>query len=106
MPSLDFRRRLANLIPMDASNDILIVPLALQAQVKAAAAEDHRNPIDLVGEAVERYLWERRWFRGSDVHAKVAQGLESLRQGKGLDGESVMAELIAELDGPGHSGAA
>jgi site-specific DNA recombinase len=25
-------------------------------------------------------------------------GLESLRQGKGLDGESVMAELIAELD--------
>ena len=30
---------------------------------------------------------------------KIAQGLESLRQGKGLDGESVMAELIAELDG-------
>jgi hypothetical protein len=34
------------------------------------------------------------------VHTKIAQGLESLRQGKGLDGESVMAELIAELDGP------
>jgi hypothetical protein len=33
------------------------------------------------------------------VHAKIAQGLESLRQSKGFDGESVMAELIAELDG-------
>jgi hypothetical protein len=49
---------------------------------------------------VERYLSERRWFRRDEVHAKIAQGLESLRQGKGLDGESVMAELIAELDGP------
>jgi hypothetical protein len=90
---------------MDASNDTLIVPPALQAQVKAAAAEEHRNPVDLVGEAVERYLWERRWFRKDDVHAKIVQGLESLGEGKGLDGESAMAELMAELDGPGHHGA-
>jgi hypothetical protein len=55
---------------------------------------------ELVGEAVERYLSERRWFRRGEVHAKIAQGLESLRQGKGLDGESVMAELMAELDAP------
>jgi len=90
---------------MDTGNDTLIVPPALQAQVKAAAAEEHRNPADLVGEAVERYLWERRWFRRDDVHTKIAEGLESLRQGKGLDGESVMAELIAELDDQGHPGA-
>ena len=71
---------------MDTGNDTLIVPPALQAQVKAAAAEGDRNPAD-------------------DVHAKIAEGLESLRQGKGLDGESVMAELIAELDDQGHPGA-
>jgi hypothetical protein len=80
---------------MEVSNT-LIVPPGLQAQVKAAAAEEHRAPGELVGEAVERYLSERRWFR---------RDLESLRQGKGLDGDTVMAELIAELDGPGLTGA-
>lgn len=45
-------------------------------------------------------LSERRWFRKDEVHTKIAEGLESLRQGKGLDGEAVMAELLAELDGP------
>ena len=30
----------------------------------------------------------------------IELGWDSLRQGKGLDGESVIAELIAELDGP------
>jgi hypothetical protein len=43
-------------------------------------------------------LRERRWFRKDEVHSKIAQGLESLRQG--LDGETVMAELIAEFDAP------
>jgi hypothetical protein len=33
-----------------------------------------------------------------EVHAKIARGLESLRQGEGLDGETVVAELLAELD--------
>jgi len=76
------------------------IPPGLLAEIEAAAAEEHRPVRELVGEAVERYLSQRRWFRGDDVHAKIAQGLESLRQGKGLDGESVMAELIAELDAP------
>jgi predicted component of type VI protein secretion system len=79
--------------------DALISP-GLLAEIEAAAAEERRPARELVGEAVERYLSERRWFRRGEVHAKIAQGLESLRQGKGLDGESVMAELIAELDGP------
>ena len=91
---------------MEVCNDTLIVPPALQAKVKAAAAEEHRAPDELVGEAVERYLWERRWFRKDDVQTKIAQGLESLRQGRGLDGESVMADLIAELDGPDFTGPA
>jgi len=77
-----------------------LIPPGLLAKIEAAAAEEHRPVRELVGEAVERYLSERRWFRRDEVHAKIAQGLESLRQGKGLDGESVMAELIAELDAP------
>jgi predicted transcriptional regulator len=77
--------------------DTLVAPALLPA-IEAAAKEEHRAPRDLVTEAVERYLSERRWFRKDEVHAKIARGLESLRQGKGLDGETVMAELIAELD--------
>jgi antitoxin ParD1/3/4 len=80
-----------------------LVPTGLLPKIRAAAAEEHRAPSDLVGEAIERYLSERRWFRKDKVHAKIAQGLESLRQGKGLDGEAVMAELIAELDASEHA---
>jgi len=83
----------------DSKSDTL-VPSGLLPEIHAAAAEEHRAPGELVGEAVERYLSERRWFRKDEVHGKIAQGLESLRQGKGLDGETVMAELIAELDTP------
>lgn len=80
-----------------ASSDSLI-PAELLPAIEAAADEEHRAPRDLVVEAVERYLTERRWFRKDEAHQKVARGLESLRQGKGLDGEAVMAELMAELD--------
>ena len=79
--------------------DTLIPPDLLHA-VQTAAEEEDRTPRDLLTEAVERYLSERRWFRKDGVHAKIAQGLESLRQGKALDGEPAMAELLAELDGP------
>jgi predicted transcriptional regulator len=78
----------------------ILVPSNLLPEIQAAAEEEHRAPGELVGEAVERYLSERRWFCKDEVHAKIAQGLESLRQGKGLDGETVMAELLAELDVP------
>jgi hypothetical protein len=77
-----------------------LVALELLPAIRAAAEEEGRAPRDLVTEAVERYLSERRWFRKDEVHAKIAQGLESLRQGRGLDGEIVMAELLAELDAP------
>lgn len=77
-----------------------LVPPGLLSELQTAAEEEHRAPGELVGEAVERYLLERRWFRKDEVHTKIAQGLESLRQGKGLDGEAVMAELLADLDAP------
>jgi hypothetical protein len=83
----------------DATSDSL-VPSGLLPEIQAAAREEHRAPGELVGEAIERYLRERRWFRKDEVHSKIAQGLDSLRQGKGLYGETVMAELIAELDAP------
>lgn len=41
------------------------VPAALIPEIKAAAEEEHREPSQLVGEAVTRYLAERRLF-GSD----------------------------------------
>jgi predicted transcriptional regulator len=75
-----------------------LVPPRLIAEIRAAAEEEHRTPSELVEEAVERYLAERRLFHVDDVHAKIAQGLESLRQGKGRDGEAAMAQLLAELD--------
>jgi antitoxin ParD1/3/4 len=77
-----------------------LVPSSLLPEIQAAAEEEHRAPGELVGEAIERYLSERRWFRKDEIHMKIAEGLESLRQGKGLDGEAVMAELIAQLDAP------
>ena len=80
-----------------------LIPPDLLAEIEAAASEERRPARELVGEAIERYLSQRRWFRCDEVHAKIAQGLESLRQGKGLDGESVMAELIAELDATHHA---
>jgi len=83
----------------ERSPESLISP-GLLAEIEAAAADEHRPPRELVGEAVERYLSERRWFRPDEAHAKIAQGLTSLREGKGVDGETVMAELLAELDAP------
>jgi hypothetical protein len=77
-----------------------LIPAALLPEILAAAKEEHRAPRDLVGEAIERYLSQRRWFRKEEVHEKIAQGIESLRQGKSIDGETVIAELLAELDAP------
>ena len=80
------------------TNSAELVPDDLMPALEQAAQEEHRSPRELVGEALERYLAERRYFRSDEVHRKIAQGLESLRQGKGLDGEAVIAELLAELD--------
>jgi metal-responsive CopG/Arc/MetJ family transcriptional regulator len=83
----------------ETTSDTLIPP-ELLPEIRAAAAEEHRPPSDLVGDAIKQYLSERRWFRKDDVHAKIAKGLESIRRSKGLDGEAVIAEMLAALDGP------
>ena len=41
--------------------DALTLPLALAKEVKAAAQEERRPAEDVLRDAVERYLSERRW---------------------------------------------
>jgi hypothetical protein len=40
-----------------------LVPPRLLPEIQAAAEEDHRAPDELVGEALEIYLKNRRWRR-------------------------------------------
>jgi predicted transcriptional regulator len=77
-----------------------LIPAELIPAIQAAAEEEHRSAQELVGDAIERYLAERRFYSRDEVHAKIAAGLKSLRDGKAIDGEAAMAELLAELDGP------
>jgi metal-responsive CopG/Arc/MetJ family transcriptional regulator len=60
-----------------------LIPPGLLAEIEAAAAEERRPARELVGEAVERYLSERRWFRRDEVHAKIAQGAGIAAAGQG-----------------------
>jgi hypothetical protein len=41
--------------------DTLVLPPALAKEVRAAAEEEHRQAGDVLRDAVERYLRERRW---------------------------------------------
>jgi predicted transcriptional regulator len=43
------------------STDTLTLPPALAAEVEAAAAEESRPAIEILRDAVEHYLKERRW---------------------------------------------
>jgi hypothetical protein len=99
--------------------------------VEAAAIDERRTVDDLVRDLIARGLNERRWRlhaareheRGlamglpdedvplTDEHrravrAKIARGVQSLRDGKGADGESFMAAMdaeLAELEQQGHN---
>jgi hypothetical protein len=46
-----------------ASASDTLVPPGLLPEILAAADEDHRDPGELVGEAIEIYLKNRRWRR-------------------------------------------
>ncbi len=105
-------------------NAPLVLPPALLAEVEAAADEEHRPVADVLCDLVEHGLSERRWqaHTGKElqrarelglpdadddqsmtdeyrqtIREKIAQGLQSLREGKGIDGEAFMAEMDAEL---------
>lgn|SRR5258708_7484371 len=65
-----------------------LVPSRLIPEVRATAEEDHRAPDELVGEAVETYLKNRRWRR------LVERGQARARE-LGLS-EADLPRLIAE----------
>lgn len=66
----------------------LNIPPTLLEQVKAAAAEEHRPMEEVLCEAVERYLRERRWQK------LFVYGEERARE-LGLSGSDI-PRLIAE----------
>ncbi len=99
---------------MDTILDSLLLPPALQTEVEALAAEEHRPAVDVLRELVERGLEARRWKAYLEADAggsaqlpsdeyrqvlrdKIARGMKSLRDGEGADGEAFMARMDAEL---------
>ena len=46
----------------------------------------------------QQILDELKAIRKDGVRKKIAEGLQSLRQGKAVDGEAVFARIDAELD--------
>jgi Arc/MetJ-type ribon-helix-helix transcriptional regulator len=108
--------------PTGESNSFVLPP-ALLAEVEAAADEEHRPVADVVRELVEQGLSERRWKAHSEqelrrarelglpdaddqpmsdeyrqtLREKIAQGMESARQGRLVDGDAVFARIKAEM---------
>jgi hypothetical protein len=104
-------------------NHSFILPPALLAEVEAAANEEHRPVDDVLRDLVAQGLSERRWKAHSDqelrharelglpdvddqpmsdkyrqtIREKIAQGMESARQGKLVDGDAVFARIKAEM---------
>lgn len=55
----------------------------------------YNSASEVVREALR--LMEERDLRKEEIQKKIAQGLASLQQGKGVDGETVFARIEAEL---------
>ena len=116
---------------MKPARDIaMAIPPTLMAKIRNAANEEHRSATDVLRDALELYLEARQWRQHSDhelacaralglpddeavsttqyrhtIRDKIAQGLRSLREGKGADGEAFFARLDAqfeELERQGH----
>jgi len=79
------------------SENSVSMPPSLLAEVQAAAREEHREADELVRDAVQRYLKDRRWQRliaygheqarklgltEQDVPRLIAEYREEKRQGK------------------------
>jgi hypothetical protein len=104
------------------SDTDLTIPPALAAEVQAAADDEHRPAAEIVRDTLEGYLENRRWLlreqdaqqareRGlpdndlpltsehrQTMRAKIAQGVRSLRAGKGTDGEALFAKMDADFE--------
>jgi antitoxin ParD1/3/4 len=62
----------------------------------------YNSASEVVREALR--LMEERDLRREEIRKQIAQGLMSLQQGKGVDGEAVFARIEAELDGLEQAG--
>jgi hypothetical protein len=105
-----------------AGNIPLILPAALLAEVEAAADEEHRPVAEVLRDLVERGLGMRRWQARAEKERqrarelglpeddgpttdeyrqtlcrKIAQGVQSLREGKLTDGKKFTAQMDVEL---------
>jgi len=104
------------------SDTSLTIPPALAAEIQAAANDEHRPAVEVVRDALEGYLENRRWQQRErdlqqardlglpdddlpltpeyrqTMHDKIAQGVRSLRAGRGADGEAFFAEMDAEFE--------
>jgi hypothetical protein len=100
-----------------------VLPPALLAEVEAAANEEHRPVDDVLRDLVEQGLSERRWKLHSEqeyrrarelglpdvddqpmsdkyrrsLREKIAQGMQSIREGRVGDGDAFMTRMNAEL---------
>jgi hypothetical protein len=102
------------------------IPPALRAEIETAAEQENRPATGVLRDLVERGVAERRERqahaarerqRAIDlglhdpaddqpmseeyrrcIQEKIVQGLKSLGEGKGTDGEALFAEMYAELD--------
>jgi len=104
-------------------NTNLTVPSDLAAAVHATADAEHRAIADILRDAMESYLETRRWRQHADaeraaghdlgvpdddaplsaeyrqaLREKIAQGLQSLREGRSVGGEHFFAQMDAEFN--------
>jgi hypothetical protein len=79
------------------SDSTSLVPPSLLPEIRAAAEEEHREPGDVVREALERYMEDREWNKifaygearakalgltEEDVHRLIAEYRQEKRQGR------------------------
>ena len=69
-----------------------VLPPALLAEVEAAADEEHRAPGDVVREALERYLVERK---GARPRPSFSNQEAHTRRGCGPDARTTQRHLFA-----------
>ena len=77
------------------SDDPLTMAAALLAEVQAAADEQHRPVNELVNEAIESYLENRRWLLANRqaIDVKIRRGLDELGRGEGIPEDQLDAYL-------------
>jgi antitoxin ParD1/3/4 len=70
----------------------------IRREIEAGRFQDAAS---LVGAAVRQYLVSRDLFpelSRQEVEAKISEAIRSLERGQGVDGETFVAQLLAETD--------